>query len=132
MYDLYYNLLHQTFPPSSVQVFCIDPESFCVRVEGYEDIYNWVRNGTISIVNIQHHPAINFSTVVKFHQTILSLKERKALKWNEWSDHFPYKYPIIYNWVMNTWHQRKKKELAKKNLSHLKGRNFCGNIFSRN
>ena len=38
MYDFYYNVLHQIFPPSSIRLLLTDTNSLCISIEGKDDI----------------------------------------------------------------------------------------------
>ena len=60
MYDFYYNVLHQIFPPSSIRLLFTDTDSLCISIEGTDDIYQRIRKGVVILENGQREPAINF------------------------------------------------------------------------
>ena len=60
MYDFYYYVLHQIFPPSSIRLLFTDTDSLCISIEGCNDIYQKIRHGIVILDSGQHEPAINF------------------------------------------------------------------------
>ena len=46
MYDFYYYKLSQIFP--NVKLLFTDTDSLCVRIEGCKDVYEQIRNATIT------------------------------------------------------------------------------------
>ena len=59
MYDFYYNVIHQIFPPSSIRLLSTDTDSLCVSIEGTDDIYQRIRKGVVILENSQREPAIS-------------------------------------------------------------------------
>ena len=84
MYDFYYNILNQLFP--QVCLLFTDTDSLCVRIEGCDDIYKRIREGSILLENGQRESAMNFFDLSEYpsqhpifngldEKTILDIKE---------------------------------------------------------
>ena len=55
MYDFYYNVLHEIFPPNSIRLLFTDTDSLCISIEGCNsDIYQRIRNATVIQDNSRH------------------------------------------------------------------------------